>query len=358
MRPIVAVALVAACWTGTVASGAIAPLEDVVVYECARMHVPPRIDGRLGERAWAKVPVEPVLYKFLAELPTLAGSRSDFRVGFDNRNLYLGAVFYRNDDAPMKQDHLGHDDPDLWMDDSTEIYIDTQCDGRFYKFIVNSLGVVTDFQQTAGGIDYSVEAAGATIAANVQTRFWTVEMAVPWRTMGMSGPPKRLIGFEVLRFSGPRQTWASWTVGGSYGHPEKFGYLSFGGGVMEHLQRLVRSVEASKGHAWQIVTRDGMLQYRSLALTLADALAQARAQVLTTDMDIRNVPNAATRRRLAKAFKPAADTLAGIERAAADKPLTGARLRSILLDVDDAAGVTRDLSFEARIEELVADANK
>ena len=358
MRCIAAVAVVAACGVGTASAGADAPLEDVVVYQCARMKAPPRIDGRLDERAWAHVPVEPVPYKFLAQTPQPAGSRSEFRVGFDDRCLYLGAVFYRTDNAPLKQDHLGHDDPDLWMDDSTEIYIDTRCDGQFYKLIVNTLGVVTDFQQTSGGIDYSWEATGASVAAAVTDKHWTVEMAVPWRAMGMTGPPQRLIGFEVLRFSGPRDVWSSWTVGGSYGHPEKFGYLSFGGGVMHQIRMLARSVEASKGSSWQIVTSRGVLQYRSLDRTLSGALDHARAQVLTADMDIRSVPDPATQQRLAKQLKPIEASLADLEQAASAAPLTGSLLRSMAMKLGAIVGQARRLSFDARIAELVADAHK
>ena len=354
MRHIVAVAAAIACWTGVGSAGGIAPLEDVVIYECRRIKAPPQIDGRLDDRAWAGVPAEPVLYKFLAQTPQPAGSRSTFQVGFDARCVYLAAAFYRDGDAPLKQNHLGHDDPDLWMDDSTEIYIDPQCDGQFYKFIVNSLGVMTDFQQTASGIDYSWEATGAKVAARVAAKRWTVEMAVPWRAMGMPGPPRRLIGFEVLRFSGPRQQWASWTVGASYGTPQKFGYLSFGGGVMGHIRTLARSVQRTKGPCWQIITGDAVLEYRSLDNMLAGALHHARAQVLITRMDIHSVPGAKARARMIKQFKLIEAALARAERVASAKRLTGSLLRSTLLDLGTAVGAARELSFDARIAELIA----
>ena len=356
MRYVLSLAIVVGLWQGVGARGAVAPLEDVIVYECRRVPAPPRIDGRLDEAAWSRVPAEPILYKFLAQTPEPAGSHGTFRLGFDARHLYLGIMFDRAGPVPLKQGHLGHDDPDLWMDDSAEIYVDPKCDGQFYKLIVNSLGVLTDFQQTSAGIDYSWEATGAKVAARVYPRFWTIEMSVPWRAMGMSGPPRRLIGFEVLRFSGPRETWASWTVGASYGHPEKFGYLSFGGGVMGHIRTLVRSVEASKGSAWQIVTRDGVMQYRSLRITLDEALQHARAQVLTTRMDIHNVPDDKTRRRLTGAFQAVEAALAEAEKTADAGPLTGSRLRSALLRLSTAVTQARELSFDARIDELLAQA--
>lgn len=155
--------------TGSLSGGSVAR-EDVIIYECSRLPKPPRIDGVLNDPAWKLAPVSEIPYKFLAQRAIPAKSNSTFQLGFDERALYLNAVFYREPGVPLKQNYFSRDHPDLWMDDSTEIYFDPDNDGRFFKFIVNSAGVVTDLKLTNRGIDYSWDANEAEIKVNVDEK--------------------------------------------------------------------------------------------------------------------------------------------------------------------------------------------
>lgn len=340
------IVLINLCCAGLCLAG-----EQVVLYDCPRLAAPPVIDGKADDAAWQPVPAVALPYKFSEMTPTPAGSRSEFKAAFDDANLYLTCTFYRDSDAPLKTNHAGHDDPDLWKDDSTEIYFDTANDGHFYKFIVNSAGVFTDLRYTDAGIDYTWEPTHAKVAAAADDKGWSLEMAVPWRDFGLTFTPGMMCGFEVLRFSGAN--WSSWTVGASWAHPEKFGYLCFGGGgFLNELQRLLQTLRKTKGDQWQLVTPAGILQYQAAAPALETVLAQTNRQLTEARFDVRVLADEKKREELLAKLTALQAVIDEARQLATTAPDT-ARVQAMLGKLTDAAAIARDVSYDARIAQVL-----
>lgn len=326
-------------------------MEEVVLYDCPKLAATPNLDGRSDDEVWKAVPAAELPYKFLEEVPTPAGSRSEFKAAFDDQCVYVTCTFYRDSDAPLKANHVGRDDPDLWTDDSAEIYFDPANDGHFYKFIVSNAGVVTDFHQTDAGIDYTWTASNGKVATSVTDKAWSLEMSVPWEDFGFKPEPGAVWGFEVLRFSG--KNWASWTVGASYGHPEKFGYLCFGGGgFLTEFNRLLQVVRKSKGDQWQLVSPLGMLQFSSAAPSLEAALRQASQRFTEARFEAAVLADAKKRSELLEKLKPLEVMLAEARQAVSEGVNT-ARVQSLILKLCEMAAVARDLDYEARIAQAL-----
>ncbi|NCO36252.1 MAG: hypothetical protein GW893_20625 [Armatimonadetes bacterium] len=324
--------------------------EEVVLYDCLRLSAPLTIDGKADDAAWKAASWAELPYKFLQETPTPAGSRSEFRAGCDDESLYLTAIFYHDSDEALKANHAGRDDPDLWMDDSTEIYFDPASDGHFFKFIVSSAGIVTDFRQTDAGIDYSWTATNAKVATLVTDKAWSLEMSVPWQDFGVKPEPGSMWGFEVLRFSG--KNWASWTMGASYNHPEKFGYLCFGGGFLSAFGKLVDSVRKTKGDQWRLVSPVGLLQFSAAGPSLDAAIARASQQITEARFEAAVLSDAKKRADLLVKLTPLQAMLDEAKQAAA-VGADGTRIQSLSAKLAEAAALAKDVGFEARIAQAL-----
>lgn len=326
--------------------------EDVVVYECARAAAPPTVDGVLDDEAWRVAAVSAIPYKFLAQTPELATSRSTVQLAYDSDCLYLAAVFYRDSKEPLKRNHLGRDDPDLWMDDSTEIYFDPESSGRFFKFIVSAAGVVTDFRQTDAGIDYTWNADGAKVAAKADEEKWTVEMSVPWVDFGLKLPEGQVWSFEILRFSG--KSWASWTVGAAYARPEKFGYVCFGGGFFAKLEELLSVARRAKGDRWRLVSRHGVLDYSSGPVALELAISSAARKLGEARLYARSVPDEKSRTAIQEKLRTLQDEMDKVlEECSPPAGLDEQKLKQALTRLAAIAGKAGNLSYECMIQEML-----
>jgi hypothetical protein len=329
---------------------ALAGGEDVVVHECSKAEKPPSIDGKLDDAAWKAAAAAEIPYKFMAQTPQPAASRSTFQLCYDARALYLAAVFYRDSDAPLKQNHKGRDDPDLWTDDSTEIYLDPHNTGRFFKLIVSCAGVLTDFQQTEKGLDYSWNANGAEVRTLIEADKWSLELSLPWADLGVKLPERELWGFEILRFSG--KNWASWTVGASYARPEKFGLIAFGEGFFKGLERLLAVAGRSKGDRWRLVSRLGILDYASDRAVLDQGIAEAARKLGEARLNAANVPSAEGRRKVADKLAALQTRLDELGRKSAPK-LESQALKEVLYQLSVLSIEATDLSYEAMIQEML-----
>lgn len=334
---LVGLALGNACWA----------IEQVVLYECPRLTAPPVIDGKADDVVWKTAALADLPYKFNAMDLTPAGSRNTFQAACDDTALYLTCTFYKDNAAPWKATRAGHDDPDLWTDDSTEIYIDPENNGRFFKFIVNCAGVYTDLRMTDAGIDYSWDATHATVAAVRDDKAWTLEMAVPWRDFGQQPAVGALWGFEILRFTGTN--WATWTVGASWAHPEKFGMLSLGGGgFLGELAKLQQAIRPTKGDQWIMVLPSGMLRVQSLQQTLASAISEAALQVTEARFDANAVKNTAKRQELLAKLRPLPATLDAAAKAVPDA-LDAPRVQAWLVKLQAVTKEAKEVMYDARL---------
>ncbi len=154
--------------------------------------VAPRIDGRVDDDVWA---LAEVVTDFLQREPVEGGvptHRTEVRILFDDRNLYLGFVMYDDEPDRVVASDLRRDSR-LETDDSIALLLDTFHDHRNgFLFRVNALG--TKYDATVQGErnvnsrwDEKWEAA-----ARITPNGWEAEMQIP---------------FKALRFDAGAHVW-------------------------------------------------------------------------------------------------------------------------------------------------------
>ena len=192
-----------------------------------RLSPPPHIDGNLGDACWKKAAVIDSLYLRLDRVfrPKRATGRSEIFVGYTGESFYVALKAYKNR-KDIVANHRGRDS-NVWMDDSLEMFLDTNRDYRtFIQICVNSLGEYFDMsqeQRTAYNGEFRT-------GAKVEEDFWSVEIEIPYRELGASKPKKGTIwGFNAISTRmGVDAQQAQWVP--SYGsplNPPRFGFLIF-----------------------------------------------------------------------------------------------------------------------------------
>src|SRR6266508_391106 len=122
-----------------------------------------KIDGLLNESAW---PLAQPASDFLQEQPNEgapASEKTEVRVLFDDRNLYIGIRAFDSDAAHINARELVRD-ADFSNDDKIEILLDTYHDKRnAFQFAVNPLGTQQDALITDEGRDVNVSWDGSCV---------------------------------------------------------------------------------------------------------------------------------------------------------------------------------------------------
>ncbi len=162
------------------------------------------IDGRLDEAAWATVP--PVTEFTQSEpdegLPTT--QRTEVRVAYDGTNLYIGAEMFDTDPAGIVPGGLERDSPGILFEemDALGVTLDTYLDRRSsFIFFVNPAGGIKDGQGTDDGRyrDYGWDGV-VDVKTSMHEGGWTVEMAIPWRTLRFDpNLPDQRWGMNLMR---------------------------------------------------------------------------------------------------------------------------------------------------------------
>jgi len=202
--------------------------------ECPRCDARPEIDGRLADAVWRDATV----------VENLGGAepRTRLRICHGEQTLYVGIECAelpgRTPEAKAKER-----DGVIWQDDRVEVWIDTNPrDGSQQRFVVNAIGAVFDgIQRGAARLsDWNPEWAHAVTR---DARGWTVELAIPYKALALSGwPPTRKGGrgetvpgklaFNVGR-EGPAANPSSWVD--PYNDTSR-SFLLFAGQPGEHVE--------------------------------------------------------------------------------------------------------------------------
>lgn len=164
---------------------------------------PPQIDGELNDVAW-QVATPAELSNQAIKQDQKLKNKSWFKAVWDENNFYIAASMMFPKDTKLKADMKNHDDP-LWENDDFEFMLYPDVNQRqYYQFVVNPAGATADiaviFDQEADQIipKYKDWNGKWTAKAKMHSDHWTVEAAVPWKTIGSSGVPQ-IIQFQALR---------------------------------------------------------------------------------------------------------------------------------------------------------------
>lgn len=176
-----------------------------------RFATPPVIDGRLDDAVWRTAAK---LGDFKQLIPTEgapATEPTEVFLGYDTDNLYIGARCY--DDEPKKVFATALTrDAEITYDDTLQVIFDTFRDGRNgFLFATNSAGVKVDALVRNEGeeVNYNWDAVW-TVRASRDSGGWSVEMAIPWRSLRFPGRLEQDWGFNVERFVSRKQERSFW----------------------------------------------------------------------------------------------------------------------------------------------------
>src|SRR5882724_9645943 len=143
-----------------------------------------KIDGILDEPAWSQI--QPA-NDFLQQQPNEgapASERTEVRVLFDDKNIYIGIRAFDSDSKHINARELVRD-ANFSNDDTVAIVLDTYDDRRnAFRFIVNPLGTQQDALITDEGRDINVTWNGSWISAGrIDSKGYTVEIEIPLTTL-------------------------------------------------------------------------------------------------------------------------------------------------------------------------------
>jgi hypothetical protein len=163
-----------------------------------------RVDGLLDEAAWGEA--EPIS-DFIQSQPDVGQPPTEptvVRILYDERGLYVGAICYESGTDALVVRSMERDFPgeSTRNTDVFAITLDTFLDRRnSFMFLVNPLGGFRDDQtfNDSRQLDTGWDAV-AEIRTAMYDSAWTVEMAIPWRTLRFDpGRVEQVWGLNLLR---------------------------------------------------------------------------------------------------------------------------------------------------------------
>lgn len=162
-----------------------------------RLEAPIIVDGRLDDAGWARARV---LSDFVQTQPgdnIAPRFPTSVHVGWDDEALYFGFVA-RDNPRQVRATVAKRDE--VLKDDYVQIFLDTFGDRRrAYDLIFNPLGVQQDGILTEGSEpDFSVDVV-MTSHGTIGDSGYTVEVAIPFRSLRYSVRPERPWGLHLVR---------------------------------------------------------------------------------------------------------------------------------------------------------------
>lgn len=197
-------------------------------YVCERAKKPLKIDGRLDEAAWARVPWT----DDFADIEGPGKARPQFRTRakmlWDDTYFYVGAEI----EEPHVWATLTNHDAVIFYNPDFEVFIDPNGDNHdYFEIEINALNTEWDLRlvkpyKDGGpalneweipGLKTAVHVDGTINAPGDRDRGWTVEFAFPWKSMAsVAGRGVRPSEGDRWRVNFSRVEWKIRTDDGSY----------------------------------------------------------------------------------------------------------------------------------------------
>ncbi len=186
----------------------------------------PNIDGKLTDETWQR---PPDVVNFQSETLDVAPSvRTEAWLSYDASHLYVAMRCEEPQLIVPAGKAADRRDKSLWQGDSVEILLDTARDRKdmryyyrieralrrknpdklrtFYQFIIDPGGALLDTRIPDRKFD-----AGAKVATSQTETGWTVEIAIPFESLGMDAPTaESQIGIALCRKRLAREAKGDW----------------------------------------------------------------------------------------------------------------------------------------------------
>ena len=159
-----------------------------------------KLDGKLDESFWGNIPG---ITDFLVQEPIEGGIPTEntvIKIAYDNRYLYIGAIFYDSDPEGIKSFKMRKDAP-LNTDDRFMWILDTYLDGRnAYFFEINPRGLMGDGLLSIGqGRSLNKDWDGIWRPwTHIGDYGWSAEIRIPFHTLNFD-PKKNTWGINFQR---------------------------------------------------------------------------------------------------------------------------------------------------------------
>ncbi|HLG20860.1 MAG TPA: DUF5916 domain-containing protein [Bdellovibrionota bacterium] len=160
-----------------------------------------QIDGKLDENSWKEAPVYTGFTQMLPFLGQPATERTEFRVLYDDVNLYFGIILFDREPDKIVKRAMSHDSVRTFDDDFVTVNIDPQHDHRTgYSFTANPRGAQVDGKGINNGNLFITEwdtvwSAGAQIREDG----WVAEFKIPFTSLDYDAAGNKEFGLNVTR---------------------------------------------------------------------------------------------------------------------------------------------------------------
>ena len=183
------------------------------------------VTGDLTTERWKQAPVYQ-LHNYRANQPVNAPT--ELRLLQDANGLYIGITCMEPLMSKVKAEKTVRDSK-LSSDDCVEIFIDpSRTKDRYCQFLVNSLGTMEDWETLEGGNAAAPGRRSWQAAARRLDDRWTVELFIPWATLGSWQPGRPDAGFNVTRerYATGEQELYTWADVKKFHDPQNFNVLT------------------------------------------------------------------------------------------------------------------------------------
>lgn len=198
--------------------------------EVPRLSSPPTLDGHLAAAEWDGAARLDGFVQLEPQEGAPASEATEVRIGYDPANLYIGIRGHDSEAGAMVANILTRDG-DLSYDDSIEIVLDTYHDRQSgFLFATNPLGVQVDALVRREGEEINFDWDGLwSCRAGRDAGGFTVEIAIPFRTLRFPRSGEQVWGINVTRLIPRKQEVSSWKpMSRDYGHYARYKVSQFG----------------------------------------------------------------------------------------------------------------------------------
>src|SRR5438094_2470252 len=186
------------------------PAEKAKSIVIPRFDKPPVIDGKLDDEVWKQAVVLKDFYQIRPGDNIAPSKPTEVFIGYDSKTLYFGFHCYDDERDKVRATVAKRDE--VFGDDNVRVFLDTFNDQRrAYVLGWNPLGIQQDGIMTEGsGTDFSVDIVMES-KGMLTNDGWTVEVAIPFKSLRYEAGKGKLWGFHVernfFRFNDEMDSW-------------------------------------------------------------------------------------------------------------------------------------------------------
>jgi hypothetical protein len=202
----------------------LSPEQSEEYVEIKRVQKKVKIDGDLNKKVWKEAIPLTGFVRF--DKPELVSEQTVAKFAYDDDALHFSIICYESSPNLLKA-NAKKDGDSVWLDDSIELFIDTNHDHQtYFHLVVNSIGTLFS-EVNLGQSHWEVSPQ---IITRVEKDKWIVEGAIPFTDLGFVNAPDvdTIWGLNVCRNQTVKREASVWSCTyGGFHSPGKFGHMKF-----------------------------------------------------------------------------------------------------------------------------------